>query len=424
MSLQTFASFPGGAISYHIDKELLMIALKNVVFQQLGTPCTMPPGEGKTFQFNRYNRLSLPLVPLTEGTPPSSTNMSLTTVQAVADQWGAFIEISDVALLTIQHPLLQVAIELLGYQAAELVDREVINVLLSGTSVTYGGTATTRAGLTTISTDSLTDAVVQKVVARMRSRGAHPYEGNFFVGVLDPAMEQDVTQAANSAFTQASAYNNIKQLFNGELGTWRGVRWMSSNFIPTITGLAAGTYTTPASPAGTFAAASYRITTAYYDASTGFLKQLTQNDAVAFSALDSLAGTTPNDSAYNYEIFIGLAAGGATAIMYQGVEATLGTALIPYNTAFSVLAPPTSGDSLAGSNVPASGAVVHVGWVFGKQSFAVVNLMNIKTYVSAPNATTVDPLVQRRTVGYKLMFKPAIQNDDFMERFECLSAFN
>lgn len=424
MALQTFSSFPGGSVNAYIADELLMIAKKNVVFQQLGEKAKLPPGNSKTFQFNRYNRLSLPLVSLTEGIPPSSTNMSLTTVQAVADQWGAYIALSDVAQLTIKHPLLTVAIELLGYQAAELIDREIINVLAAGTSVTYGGSASSVAGLTNASTDSLSDLVVQKVVARLRQRGAYPYESQNFVGVIDPAMEQDVTTSSNSAFMYASAYSAVKQLYNGELGMWRGVRWMTSNFIPTVTGVAAATYTTPASPAGTFTAANYRVTTAYYDANTGFLVQLSQNDNVAFASLDSLGGTTPNDANYNYKIFVSLAGAAATAIMYQGIETTAGSGLIAPNTAFSIVAPPTSGVSLAGSDIPAAAAIVHSGWVFGKQAYCTVDLQNLQTFVSAPNATISDPLVQQRTVGWKVMFKPVIQNNAFMERINVLSAFN
>lgn len=424
MALQTFASFPGGAINAHIADELLMIAKKAVIFQQLGEKAKMPPGEGKTFQYNRYNRLNLPRVALTEGVDPTSTDMSLTTVSAIADQWGAYVLLSDVAILTIKHPLLAVATELLGYQAAELMDREIINVLLAGTSVSYGGTATTRAGLATIATDSLTDTVVQKMTAHLRSRGAHPYEGTNFVGVIDPAMEQDVTQAANTAFLYASAYNNIKALFNGELGSWRGTRWMVSNFIPTITGIAAESYTSPASPAGTFTTANYRVTTAYYDAATGFLVKTSANSNVAFTNLDSLAGTSPTDTAYVYKIFVGLAAGAAADIMYQGVETTYTTGFIPAATAFSILAPPVSGTSLSGANVVASGKVVHFGWMFGKQAYATVDLQNLQVLLSQPNATVDNPLLLRRSVGYKFMFKPVIQNDNFMERCEVLSAFD
>lgn len=423
MALQTFSSFSNDAVDKHIAEELLLISEKAVIFQQLGEKAKMPEGEGKTFQYSRYNRINLPRNTLTEGTPPSSSDLSLSTVQAVADQWGAYVEISDVAQLTIKHPLLAVAMELLGHNSAELVDREIINVLLDGTSVTYGGSATARTGLATASTDSLTDAVCQKVVSRLRTRGAHRYEGAHYVGVIDPAMEQDVSQSDNSAFINASAYSNIKALFNGEIGQWRGVRWLVSNLIPTLEGVAAESYTSPTSPAGTFAGANYRITTAYYNAETGFLEKLSQNTAVAISALDSLAATMPSDTDYVYKIFIGLAAGAAADVMYQGVESTYGTDFIPAAASAVVLAPPTSGASIAGSDIPGSAKKVHFGWVLGKQAYASVDLMNLKAYVSKPMATTVDPLVQKRTVGYKLMFKPVIQNENFLERIEVLSEF-
>ena len=421
MALQTFSSFSNDAVDKHIAEELLLINEKAVIFQQLGEKAKMPEGSGKTFQYSRYNRINLPRTTLTEGTPPSSSDLSLSTVQAVADQWGAYVEISDVAQLTVKHPLLAVAMELLGYNSAELVDREIINVLLDGTSVSYGGAASARSGLTTASTDSLTDAVCQKVVSRLRSRGAHRYEGAHYVGVIDPAMEQDVSQSDNSAFVNAAAYSNIKALFNGEIGQWRGVRWMVSNLIPTLSGLAADTYAHPAG--GTFTAAAYRITTAAYDAETGFLKSLTQNAAVTVAGSDKITVTTPNESDEIYKIFIGLAGGAAADVMYVGSETTAGVDFIGPNVAAEILAPPTSGESIAGSDIPATGKKIHFGWVLGKQAYASVDLMNLKAYVSKPMATTVDPLVQKRTVGYKLMFKPVIQNENFMERIEVLSEF-
>ncbi len=424
MALNQFSTFPGGAINAHIADELLMIAKKNVIFQQLGEKAKLPPGESKTFQFNRYERLALPSVVLTEGTPPSSTTMALSTVSAVSDQWGAYVAISDVAQLTIKHPLLSVAIELLGYQAAELVDREIINVLLAGTSVSYGGSATTRAGLATVGTDSFADAVAQKVVAHLRSRGAYPYESQNYVGVIDPQMEQDVSQASNTAFVYASAYSNVKALFNGEIGMWRGVRWMSSNFIPTITGVAAATVTSPASPAGTFGSANYRVAVVGYDINTALIKSVYQNAAVAFTALDSAAVTIPTDATQMFKIFIGLSAGAAVDIMYQASESVYAFGFIPSATAAVVLAPPIAGTSFSGADVPATSKIVHLGWVFGKQAYCTVDLMNLQTFVSAPQATISDPLVQQRTVGYKLMFKPVIQNNNFFERIECLSAFD
>jgi N4-gp56 family major capsid protein len=423
MSLQTFSSFSGGAINAHIADELLIIAKKAVVFQQLGEKAKMPAGEGKTFQFNRYNRLDLPRSSLTEGTPPSSTDMSLSTVSAVSDQWGAYVALSDVAVLTIKHPLLQVAIELLGYQAAELVDREIIKVLQASANVTFGGAATSRAGLTATGSMCLTDASCQSMIAALRNRGAHPYENQNYVGVIDPSMEQDISQNSNNSFTLAAAYSNAKLLMNGEIGTWRGVRWMVSNLIPHLETLAAHSVTTPASPAGTWAAANYRIIVEWISKRTGFVEYVTDPAAVAFASLDSLALTTPTSTDYVYKVYSGLAGGGVGGPFYQVSDSTLAFAEIPASTAVVGLAPPTSGSTGVVPGASGTSLSIHQGWIFGRQAFCTVDLMNLQTFVSAPNATISDPLVQQRTVGYKLMFKAVIQNDDFIQRFEGLSIF-
>lgn len=421
---QVSANFSGGSINAHIAAKLLMLAQKSLVFHQLAEKANMPAGEGKTFQFNRYERLGLPLNPLSEGVDPSSTDMSLTTVSATADQWGAFVELSDVAVLTIKHPLLQVAMNLLSYQAAELVERENIKLLLSGTSVVYGGSAANRASLSSTSTDVFLDGVAQRVVKNLRINGAHEEESGYFVGVIDPAMEQDISAAAASAFVQAAAYSALLTLYKGEIGSWRGTRWMRSNFIPTLEGVAAVSATSPDSPAGTFTTANYRVSVAQYDKRTGFLVKVSQNDNVAFTNLDSLALTTPNDVNLVFKVFVSAAAAGATAIMYQGVAATYGTGFIPHDTAVSIVAPPSSGESLAGADVPGTGKIVHFGWVFGKEAYCNVDLQNLQVFVSGKDATTDNPLVLRRTVGWKCMFKPVIQNNAFMERIEVLSAFD
>lgn len=421
---QVTTGISGASINAHIAAKLLMLAQKTLVFHQLSEKAVLPAGEGKTFQFNRYERLDLPLNPLSEAVDPDGSEMSLSTVSATADQWGAYVSLSDVRILTFLHPQLQVAMNLLSYQAAECVERENINILLTSTSVSYGGSATTRSGLATTSTDSLNDNVCQRVAKRLRSRGAHEDESGNFVGVVDPAMEQDISSSSTSTFTTAAAYSSISTLYKGEIGMWRGIRWMRSNFIPTLEGLAGGTYTSPASPAGTFTTANYRVTTAYYNKRTGFLEKLTANDNVAFTNLDSLAGTTPNDSNYVFKIFVSGAAAAATAIMYQGVATTYGTGFIPHNTAFSVLAPPSSGASLVGTDIPQATKIVHFGWVFGKEAYCNVDLQNLQVFVSGKDATTDNPLVLRRTVGWKCMFKPVIQNNDFMERIEVLSQFD
>jgi N4-gp56 family major capsid protein len=418
VTVQGFSSFQNDAVTY-IAEKTLSIAKKAVVFQQLGEKAVLPHNNSKTFQYARYDRLGLPLESLTEGSTPDNTSMSISTVSAVADQWGAYIVLSDVADITIKHPVMQKGIDLMGIQAAETVDREIINVLLAGTSVFFPAAVTTRAGIG--ASDYMTTTVVRKVVSNLRSDGAMDYDGQDFMGVVDPQVEMDLS--ADSTFQNAGSYSNIKVLQNGEVGKWMGVRWMRSNLIPVLEGIAAESFTTPASPAGTFTTANYRVAVGHYDASTGFLVKLSQNDNVAFTNLDSLAGTTAN-TAHKFKVFISAAGAGATAVMYQGVETTYGSGFIPANTAFSIVAPPASGDSIAGSSIPASGRKVHFSWILGKEAYAVIDLQKLQSFLTPNQASDSDPLVQRRKAGWKLMFKSVICNQDFLARVETASAFD
>jgi N4-gp56 family major capsid protein len=418
MANQGYSTFSGDVATY-IAQKTLMIAKKQVVFQQLGEKAVLPYNNSKVFQYTRYERLNLPSSSLTEGTTPDNTSMSISTVTATMDQWGAYINLSDVADMTIKHPVVAKGIDLMGYQAAETVDREIIKVLLTGTSVSFPAAVTLRSSLA--NTDVMSSAVVRKVVKNLRSRGAHEYDGQDYVAVVDPSVEADLM--ADASFVNAASYSNIKTLFNGEIGKWLGARFMRSNLIPAIAAFAHTVPTTPASPAGTFTAADYRVSVAYYSASTGFLVGVGANTAVTFASLDSMAITLPASTAYVYKIFIGLAAGAATAVMYQGVESTLGTGFIPAATAAVVLAPPIAGDSILGSDIPASGVTVHFSWFFGKEAYTVVELQKLQTYVTPKAASDSDPLAQRRKAGWKLMFKSVINNDNFMERTESGSAY-
>lgn len=422
MAVQGFNSFSADAVTY-IAEKTLMIAQKQVIFQQLGDKAVLPPNNSKTFQYTRYDRLPLPLASLTDGVTPDNTDMSITTVTATAEQWGAYVNLSDVAQLTIKHPVMVKAINLMGYQAAETMDREIIKVLLAGTSAMFPGVVATRSGLA--NTDVISTDLIRKAVAQLRFDGAIDYDGSNYMGVVDPSVEMDISK--DSTFQTAASYSNIKVLQNGEIGQWMGVRWMRSNFIPVLAGLAAGTYTTPSSPAGTFTAADYRVTTAYYRKSTGFLEKLTNNANVTFAASDSLAGTTPADANYIYKIFVSGAAAAAADVMYQGVETTYGTGFIPASTAFSVLAPPVSGAAIAGSDIPASSpssVSVHFSWIFGKESYSVIDLKKLETFITPAQASDSDPLLQRRKAGWKFFFKAVICNNFFMTRLETGSAFN
>ena len=99
-------------IQSYIATETLPLVRRQLVVYRLGDPLTLPKGSGNTYTATRFNRVPLPYQPLTEGSPPPGELMTLAQVTATAQQWGDQIIITDVAELTIKHPLFKKAIEL------------------------------------------------------------------------------------------------------------------------------------------------------------------------------------------------------------------------------------------------------------------------------------------------------------------------
>lgn len=407
MAVQGFSTFQNNAQNY-IAAQTLKRINRDVIVYGMGKKEKLPNRFSKTFQFTRYEKLDLPYSALTEGTTPSNNaSMSISTVQAVMDQWGSFINLSDVATITAKHPALQEGIKLLAEQASETIDRECIKVLLSNTNVNYPGSASSR--VTLASTDYATTTVVKEAVADLRNAGAHPVSGRLFIGLLDPSVEMDLVE--DTTFSNAASYSNIVALFNGEVGTWMGVRWMCSNLIPTMSRLS--DVTTASTTGGSLAnSTTYYLQVTAVNNSLGFEIASTQEQSQATAAGGTaIRITMPATTGRTYKIYFGASSGN---LLLSSEENAPGAVV-------DVLAVPSSGD--APPAYPNTGVVVHYMWVMGMEAFAVPELMSLQTFITPAQASDSDPLLQRRKASWKVMFKPVICNESFIERIECASRY-
>ncbi len=408
MAVQVASSFNSNAQTYIAAQTLKRIKRDTVVYD-LGKKEKLPNRFSKTFQYTRYEKLDLPYAPLTEGVTPDNTTMSISTVSAVMDQWGSYINLSDVAQITAKHPAMQEGIALLAEQAAETIDRECIKLLLSNASVVYAGAATSRVTLG--ATDYLSTTVVKKALSRMRKDGARPAEGGRKMwGLIDPMIEMDLLEDAT--FQNAASYSNLGPLMNAEAGTWMGVRWMVSNLIPSLTLLA--TPTTGASAAGGALAAStaYDFKVSAVENATGFETKVTAKiDASTSAGQGTIQLVMPATTGFTYNVY----AGADNGIMY------LYSSQNAPGSTVSVTAIPASGQ--VGPANPASGVEVHFSWLLGADSFAVPELMSLQTTLTPDVASDSDPLKQRRKAGWKVMFKPVITNEAFLKRIESASRY-
>jgi N4-gp56 family major capsid protein len=410
MPINNFSTFAANAQTFIAAQTLMRINRDTIVFQ-MGKKEKLPNRFSTTFQFTRYEKLSLPRLPLSEGvTPADGRAMTISTVQAVMDQWGDFVILSDVAEITAKHPALQQAVQLIAEQAAETLDREAIELLLTNTNVNFPGLATSRVTLST--SDYVSTTVVKEAVAALRKQGAHPiFGGRIMMGLMDPAVEMDLLEDGN--FQMAAEFSNIRALQNGEAGQWMGVRWMVSNLLPTVQRLADVVTAGAVIGGGTLAAATtYYIKVVAIDNDLGFEVAATQEQTQVTGGGDNAVQVTmPAAIGRTYDLYFG-AAVGVTPLHSQDNAPS---------AVVDVLAVPT------GTEVPiahpAVGVEVHFMWVMGQEAFAVPELQTLRTFITPAQASDSDPLVQRRKLGWKVMFKPVITNELYLERIEVASRF-
>src|SRR5690349_17780208 len=202
-------------VSLYIRDELLSLAEKTVTFAQHALQAPLPQHMGKTCQFSRYPRLSLPMVAATEGQTPTSVAVSVETVQAITDQWILVVEHTDLAELTIKHNIVNVTTELLGLAQAELVDREIQKVLMADSDVVFAnataGSNTVRADLTT--TDVVNSTEMRRLWAILSRNGARRF-GTNYVFICDPEVSQDIH--SQDEFISAHQLGQAKALFNNQ----------------------------------------------------------------------------------------------------------------------------------------------------------------------------------------------------------------
>jgi N4-gp56 family major capsid protein len=411
-----------------LQDELLAIAEKLTVFQDIGDTPTMPEGEGKNYSAQRYERLPLPGAPLTEGVTPDSTQLVVNKVQAMLEQWGMVVSLTDVAQMTTKHPALTAARDRLGNAAAELQDREIQKVLMGSGSVMFPGGKTSRSAL--VAGDVPTTDFVSGIVATLRQLGAPTFPGSMYSGVVDPFNEQDL--AKDNTFVLAHQYAENTALMNAEIGRWRGVRWKRSNLLPIAALLPAGAggaaaaanTTIPAGTTGFTAGSTVKVAAALADPINGMDTKLSVTNAAAFVVAVTISATAPEG---RYNIYV--SAEGSTVPLFQAVVNKPVGAVYVFTVAKTVtgtIADTTgfnAGGAPLGADPPATGSV-HVGYIFGKSAFAVPALgARVEATLTPATAQDSDPLKQRRKAGFKFMTKTVILNPDFFRRFECASAF-
>lgn len=408
------------AVTY-IREELLDLAEKLTVFAQFAEQVSLPQHSSKTIQFSRYPYLTLPQTPAVEGVTGGNTPMSVQTVTATVDQWILTVTLTDLAQLTIKHPLVPVVNDLLGYAMAQLVDREIYKVLVSGATVVFPGTVASRATLA--SSNILDDATIMKVAATLRSLGARSSDGMNYILIVDPFQEADVINQTGT-FLAAHVFKSVEALYNSEIGRWRGYRVVRSNLIPVLSLLSGGSAAASGSDGSWGGTVDLYWKMTAVDNQFGFESAIGAASHTGTSAVtinQHVVFTVPSTAGFTYNVYVSDTTATSTDANLHLVQ----SGIAPGGTSNAVLGFPAT---TAGANPPAtppSGVNVHTAFALGKQAYAMVKLSgdNMRVLVTPQAPSDSDPAAQRRKLSFKGSFKAVILNNDFLRRIETASAF-
>lgn len=212
----TTASDLSAEMKTYYSDYLIDLAEPELVHDQFGQKHPIPQNGGKTIEFRQYD--SLPAVPddrlLVEGVTPDGQSLKVSTITAEVKQYGGYVTLSDMLLLTAIDNNLVHATELLASQAGRTLDTITRETLAGGTNV-----------LSATAADKLTVDLVRKAVRVLKNANAPKING-YYIGIIHPDVAYDLT--SDEAWTAVKEYDP-EDWYEGEIGRIAGVRFVETS---------------------------------------------------------------------------------------------------------------------------------------------------------------------------------------------------
>ena len=212
----------------YYDAELIRMAGPSLVHDQFGQKRPIPKGKGKEVEFRKFDSLSKALTPLVEGVKPKGSEINVSDISCRVHQYGDYIPMSDVLMLTAIDNVLLEAIDILADQAGRTLDTVTREVLSGGTNVQYGsGEVMSRyklMGGSELPEDNhyMSVLAIKKGVLALKNQNAKRI-GKSFVAIVHPNIAFDLTNDAEWKWPHQ--YVDTQNLYEGEIGSVQGCRF-------------------------------------------------------------------------------------------------------------------------------------------------------------------------------------------------------
>lgn len=205
------------------DRALIKCAEPELIHDQFGQKRPIPKGAGKKIEFRKFSSLPKALTALTEGVTPKGSKYSVSAIEASVSQYGAYIAVSDMLLLTAFDNNMKEIVKILGSQAGRTSDTITREVLVQGTNALYANGKASRENIGAGDVLSVMD--IKKAVRTLKAANA-PKIGGYYVALVHPDSVYDLWN--DEEWIEASKYAGSEQIFKGEIGKMYGVRFVES----------------------------------------------------------------------------------------------------------------------------------------------------------------------------------------------------
>lgn len=172
---------------------MIKLEQENFVFTNLGKKESIPYKQGtKNFSIRRYNHLPVGNHKLVEGVTPDSLKTEGHKVTGAIDQFGAFIELTDVADDIGFDSIKSVYQPELARHAAEVIERNVISKFTDGSEYYVGASSTDADDITGSDVLTFKDLRINALTMKLYHRKGHKkFKGKPAV-VVAPNVMQDL----------------------------------------------------------------------------------------------------------------------------------------------------------------------------------------------------------------------------------------
>jgi N4-gp56 family major capsid protein len=179
---------------------------------------------GSSVVFSLYQDMAAATSTLTEATDPDAVAVANTTnVTVTLNEYGNVVletkKLGEFAFSDVDPAIAN----LVAYNMADSIDRVVVNTLIGGTNVYYGGDATATNEI--VAADVVTGALIRKSVAKMRAGNSVPREGMLYAAYMHPEVAHDLRSESGAlSFEDIRKYTdpNVGNVLNATTGVYGG----------------------------------------------------------------------------------------------------------------------------------------------------------------------------------------------------------